>query len=81
MDSVTKVVNCRVIARSTYIAIEISTPELDDVIRWEDDNIRKSGKIGSEPKTLKLCILAAGKGSRNSSQKFYLKDFLIDNKP
>jgi hypothetical protein len=38
----------RVIAKSTYNAIEISTPELDDVIRWEDDNYRKSGKIDSE---------------------------------
>ena len=28
------------IAKTTYNAIEISTPELDDVIRWEDDNSR-----------------------------------------
>lgn len=38
----------RVIAKTTYNAIEISTPELDDVIRWEDDNNRESGKIESE---------------------------------
>ena len=38
----------RVIAKTTYNAIEISTPELDDVIRWEDDSNRKSGKIESE---------------------------------
>ncbi len=38
----------RVIAYTTYDAIEISTPELDDVIRWADDNNRKSGKIDSE---------------------------------
>ena len=35
----------RVIAYTTYDAIEISTPELDDVIRWEDDSNRSSGKI------------------------------------
>ena len=40
----------RVIAYTTYDAIEISTPELDDVIRWEDDNNRSSGKIDSEHK-------------------------------
>lgn len=38
----------RVIAHTTYDAIEISTPELDDVIRWEDDSNRSSGKIDSE---------------------------------
>ena len=38
----------RVIAHTTYDAIEISTPELDDVIRWADDSDRESGKIDSE---------------------------------
>tara|TARA_Y100001958_G_C21184777_1_gene514034 strand:- start:71 stop:844 length:774 start_codon:yes stop_codon:yes gene_type:complete len=38
----------RVIAHTTYDAIEISTPELDDVVRWADDNNRKSGRIDSE---------------------------------
>jgi hypothetical protein len=38
----------RVIANSNYISIEISTPELDDVIRWEDDNDRGNGRIDSE---------------------------------
>tara|TARA_Y100000816_G_C26101780_1_gene584187 strand:- start:974 stop:1750 length:777 start_codon:yes stop_codon:yes gene_type:complete len=38
----------RVIAYKTYDAIEISTPELDDVIRWDDDNNRQSGHIESE---------------------------------
>lgn len=41
----------RVIAYTTYDAIEISTPELDDVIRWADDNNRQSGYIDSEHST------------------------------
>ena len=35
----------RVIAKTDYTAIEISTPELDDVIRWQDDSNRQDGKI------------------------------------
>ena len=38
----------RVIAKSDYISIEVSTPELDDVIRWEDDTNRGHGRIVSE---------------------------------
>jgi hypothetical protein len=38
----------RVIAHTSYDAIEISTPELDDVIRWADDNKRTSGRIDTE---------------------------------
>jgi quercetin dioxygenase-like cupin family protein len=38
----------RVIARQDYTAIEISTPELDDVIRWQDDTGRGHGRIDSE---------------------------------
>jgi mannose-6-phosphate isomerase-like protein (cupin superfamily) len=38
----------RVIARSDYTSIEISTPELDDVIRWQDDTGRGHGTIASE---------------------------------
>lgn len=38
----------RVIATHDYTAIEISTPELDDVIRWSDDALRSSGRIASE---------------------------------
>ncbi len=40
----------RVVAHTTYDAIEISTPELDDVIRWADDSNRDSGRIDSEHK-------------------------------
>lgn len=38
----------RVIARTDYTSIEISTPELDDVIRWQDDTGRGHGLIASE---------------------------------
>jgi hypothetical protein len=38
----------RVIARSDYTSIEVSTPELDDVIRWQDDTRRKHGRIDAE---------------------------------
>jgi mannose-6-phosphate isomerase-like protein (cupin superfamily) len=38
----------RVIAERDYTAIEVSTPELDDVTRWQDDAGRGSGRIESE---------------------------------
>lgn len=38
----------RVIANSAYTAIEVSTPELDDVIRWSDDAGRPDGRIQAE---------------------------------
>lgn len=38
----------RVIADSDYTSIEVSTPELDDVIRWEDDSARGDGRIAAE---------------------------------
>ena len=38
----------RVIAKTTYLAYEVSTPELDDVIRLQDDKGRVSGRIASE---------------------------------
>lgn len=38
----------RVIAEEEYTAIEVSTPELDDVIRWADDTGRSHGRIASE---------------------------------
>jgi quercetin dioxygenase-like cupin family protein len=38
----------RVIARRDYTAIEVSTPELDDVIRWQDDTGRGHGRISTE---------------------------------
>ncbi len=38
----------RVIARTDYTALEVSTPHLDDVIRFQDDTNRTSGKINEE---------------------------------
>jgi len=38
----------RVIAKEDYKALEVSTPHLDDVIRYEDDSDRKDGKIENE---------------------------------
>ena len=36
------------IAEKDYTAIEVSTPELDDVIRWQDDSNRNHGRIEKE---------------------------------
>jgi hypothetical protein len=38
----------RVIAETDYTAIEVSTPELDDVVRWADDTGRGNGRIAAE---------------------------------
>ena len=38
----------RVIAKTNYTALEVSTPHLDDVIRYSDDNLRPNGKIDTE---------------------------------
>jgi len=38
----------RVIAITDYTAVEVSTPHLDDVVRFQDDSNRNSGKIDSE---------------------------------
>jgi mannose-6-phosphate isomerase-like protein (cupin superfamily) len=38
----------RVIARTDYTSIEVSSPELDDVIRWQDDTGRGHGRVDSE---------------------------------
>jgi len=38
----------RVIARESYTALEVSTPHLNDVVRFEDDTNRISGKIEGE---------------------------------
>ncbi len=54
----------RIIAITDVITQEVSTPEVDDVIRIEDDSHRKNGKIDSEHKNPAVLILAAGKGSR-----------------
>jgi len=38
----------RVIAKTNYTALEVSTPHLNDVIRYQDDTNRESGKIKNE---------------------------------
>jgi len=38
----------RVIAKTDYTALEVSTPHLDDVVRFQDDTNRASGKIDGE---------------------------------
>ncbi len=40
----------RVYSEEDYIAYEVSTPQLDDVVRVQDDHQRKSGLIESEHK-------------------------------
>jgi len=41
----------RVFSLEDYTAYEVSTPELDDVVRITDDNNRKSGRINLEHKS------------------------------
>ena len=54
----------RVIALTDLILQEVSTPEVDDVFRLEDDTNRTSGKIEGEHQTPGVLILTAGKGTR-----------------
>jgi len=54
----------RVIAITDIVLQEVSTPEVDDVIRIEDDAKRKDGRIESEHKTPAVLILSAGLGTR-----------------
>lgn len=57
----------RVIALTDIILQEVSTPEVDDVIRIEDDTNRLDGKIEGEHKTPAVLILTAGLGTRLES--------------
>ena len=41
----------RIIAKTDVVLQEVSTPEVDDVVRLEDDSSRPSGRIESEHKT------------------------------
>jgi NDP-sugar pyrophosphorylase family protein/mannose-6-phosphate isomerase-like protein (cupin superfamily) len=54
----------RVIALTDIILQEVSTPEVDDVIRIEDDTNRSDGRIESEHKNPAILILSAGLGTR-----------------
>jgi NDP-sugar pyrophosphorylase family protein/mannose-6-phosphate isomerase-like protein (cupin superfamily) len=54
----------RVIALTDIILQEVSTPEVDDVIRINDEFARADGKIDGEHTTPAVLILAAGLGTR-----------------
>lgn len=54
----------RVIAITDVILQEVSTPEVDDVIRINDEFNRSDGKIEAEHMVPVVCIIAAGTGSR-----------------
>lgn len=54
----------RVIALTDIILQEVSTPEVDDVIRIDDEFARANGKIYGEHQIPAVLILAAGLGSR-----------------
>jgi mannose-6-phosphate isomerase-like protein (cupin superfamily)/thiamine kinase-like enzyme len=54
----------RVIAKTDLVLQEVSTPQVDDVIRFEDDTGRPDGLIKAEHLNPALCILTAGMGTR-----------------
>tara|TARA_Y100000310_G_scaffold145370_1_gene144706 strand:- start:277 stop:2190 length:1914 start_codon:yes stop_codon:yes gene_type:complete len=72
----------RVIALTDLILQEVSTPEVDDVIRIQDDTNRDNGRIRTEHLQPALCILAAGKGLRLGNLTKYINKGLlpVDNK-
>jgi NDP-sugar pyrophosphorylase family protein/mannose-6-phosphate isomerase-like protein (cupin superfamily) len=72
----------RVIAITDVILQEVSTPEVDDVIRLNDEFNRGDGKVDEEHLKPVVCILAAGLGTRlGNLAKDYHKALLpIKNK-
>ena len=54
----------RVIAVTDIILQEVSTPDVDDVVRLSDDTHRADGRLEHEHMSPALCILTAGKGAR-----------------
>ncbi len=57
----------RVIALTDIILQEVSTPEVDDVVRIDDEFSRQDGKIDAEHQIPGVLILAAGGGTRLKS--------------
>jgi choline kinase/quercetin dioxygenase-like cupin family protein/thiamine kinase-like enzyme len=72
----------RVIAITDIVLQEVSTPEVDDVIRISDDSDRGDGKIEHEHMKPALCILTAGMGSRLENLSTHINKGLLplDNK-
>jgi choline kinase/mannose-6-phosphate isomerase-like protein (cupin superfamily) len=72
----------RVVAITDVVLQEVSTPEVDDVIRIEDDFSRDNGKILEEHMKPAICILTAGKGTRLEKYSEFINKALlpIDNK-
>lgn len=72
----------RVIAITDIILQEVSTPEVDDVIRLEDDTNRIDGRLEHEHIKPAICIVAAGKGTRMGGYAKHINKGLlpIDNK-
>ena len=72
----------RVISLTDIILQEVSTPEVDDVVRLEDDTNRKDGRLEHEHQPPAVLILAAGKGTRlGNLTKHYNKALVpLDNK-
>lgn len=72
----------RVIAITDIILQEVSTPEVDDVFRLEDDTNRTDGKLEHEHQPPAMCIVAAGKGSRlgKLTENFHKSLLPINNK-
>jgi len=67
----------RIVALTDIIFHEVSTPEVDDVIRVDDDNNRGNGCIESEHKIPAVLILAAGLGLRLGDLTKYVNKALL----
>ena len=67
----------RVIAITDIILQEVSTPEVDDVFRINDEFNREDGKIESEHNTPAVLILSAGLGSRLSQLTKHINKALL----
>jgi choline kinase/mannose-6-phosphate isomerase-like protein (cupin superfamily) len=67
----------RVIALTDVILQEVSTPEVNDVIRIEDDTTRHEGKIEGEHTRPAILVLAAGLGTRLSELTEHVNKALL----